>query len=127
MVVFTARYFDQHGDTRGGLQILRESLAATPGDLTLNLGYLELLIQAEDEDARDLELALSHARLIAPLDAPELQELLLPVYLIQVDVLMELGRTQDGYQAMLDMSSTFSGETALEERAERYGLIQKGL
>ena len=127
MVVFTARYFDQHGDTRGGMQILRESLAATPGDLTVNLGYLELLIQAEDEDARDLELALSHARLIAPLDAPELQELLLPVYLIQVDVLMELGRTQDGYQAMLDMSSTFSGETALEERAERYGLIQKGL
>ncbi len=122
MTYFTAQYLQDQGDAAGAVQVLREYLAVEPGNLQMNIAYLDLLTQSDSPEVRDPELALSHASLIAPLEYERLDSVLIPVYIVQIDMLNELGRRQEAFDMLFRLGQRFEDNATIDEALVRYGL-----
>ena len=123
MVYSCVLYLEEHGDSHGALEVLRDALKTDTSNLVLNLAYLEQLTQASDPTARDLDLALSHARLMAPGDQ-KLMSQLIPAYILQVDLMMAKGGMRDeAKDLIMRVAREFEGVDEIGACLARHGLL----
>ncbi len=120
MTYSTAQFLEEHGDAPGGLELIRGYIAAEPGNLQMNIAYIRMLAESPDPDVRDPEHALSHARLIAPPDAEELTGVLIPAYLVQVEMLVDMGRAPEAYQLLARLAERFTDNEAVEAALDEH-------
>jgi hypothetical protein len=123
LTYYTSKYLEEHRDAPGSLVLLREYIAGQPGDMQMNIAYIRLLMTSDDDSVRDEDHALSHAQLIAPPDAPELIEVLMPAYLIQVDMLVERGRGTEAFELLQKLKGTFNQNEDLDAALRKHGLL----
>lgn len=123
MTYATAVYLEKHDDAPGSLELFREYLATQPGDLQMNIAYIRLLANSDDPSVQDAEHALSHARLVAPPDANDLTSVLMPAYLIQVDMLMDMGRAPEAHYLLQRLKERFVENEDVDGALRKYGLI----
>jgi hypothetical protein len=124
MTYFTARFLEEQDDAPGARELFKDYLANEPGDLQMNIAYIQLLSGSTDPEVLNPEHALSHARLIAPPDAPEFTAILMPAYLIQIEMLMEMGNTGEAQQLLMRLNQEFADNDDVNGALIKYGLRQ---
>ena len=124
LTYYTSKYLEKHHDAPGSLALFRDYLAGQPGDMGMNIAYIQLLLKSDDDSVRDEDHALSHAQLIAPPDAPELTEILMPAYLMQVDILVDRGRGTEAFELLQRLKGIFNKNEELNASLRKHGLLK---
>lgn len=116
-----ARLLDNHGDSFGALEVLRNFMAFMPSDPNVNMVYADTLLHATQVKARDPALSASHLGLVAPYDlSSKMDAAELPLRKVQVEALFESGRLDEGRKLLVFLANSFRLDEELEGLLDRY-------
>lgn len=115
-----AGLLDGGGRSREAQESLYNYLFFNTGDPDVNELYVQLLLEALDEDARDPEQALAHLGFLIPDDPDESSKAFLSFRVLQIDALFAVGRPTDGFQLMWSLNRIHSRDPRLIARINRY-------